>query len=332
MPSLPGLQRDVEAQPPVGVHRRLAVAIARTDDHLAAEILVAIGDAQHLPLIRPRRGDAAAPHDLVALDLEDVGEIGADRDLQIEAHRVRLLLVMSISSCSPPSIWRPINEAQCACRDRPVLAHEGAVGQEDARRVIGDGAAVQQVPLFAIRIDRPGADHPGVAEIKPACAGPDHLPVGVGHQHRLTLMDGDLRRADLNLERHVELHFRPSVGATRRLRSSSAVPGQSRPDQHRGERVLIAQYVSDRQEQVTAELVRGFAALIFDSVVTSAISKLPIFEFSIAVLNHFSANLSAEKIIQGPGPGRVAGENYDRTIVFHGTGANRFFNAVAHSC
>src|ERR1700748_1760555 len=87
MPRLPSLQRNGEAQPPVGIHRGLAVSLAGADDHFATKISVAISDSQHLPLVGPRRGDATAPHDAIALDLEDVGEIGADRDLQVEAHR-----------------------------------------------------------------------------------------------------------------------------------------------------------------------------------------------------------------------------------------------------
>src|SRR5260370_33994634 len=77
MPSLPSLQRNDEAQPPVGIHRWLAVSLAGSDDHFATKISVAIGDAQHLPLARPRCGDAAAPHDALALDLEYVGATGA---------------------------------------------------------------------------------------------------------------------------------------------------------------------------------------------------------------------------------------------------------------
>ncbi len=49
MPGLTGLKRDVEAQPPVGVYRRLAVTIAGADDDFAAEILVAVGESQCLP-------------------------------------------------------------------------------------------------------------------------------------------------------------------------------------------------------------------------------------------------------------------------------------------
>ena len=202
MPSLAGLQGDVEAQPPIGVHRRPAVAVVRADNHLAPEILVAIGDAQHLPLIRPRRGDAAAPHDLVALDLENVGKICTDRDLQVEANRIPAV-VGDLDILVQPAIYVATDhQTQRARRDRPILAHEGAVGLEDARRMVGDGAAVQQIPRRAVGIDCPGTDHPGVTEIQPTFAGPVHLPVRLGHQHRLSLMDGDLGRTNLNLERH----------------------------------------------------------------------------------------------------------------------------------
>jgi len=146
MPGLPGVQRDVEAQPPVGIHRGLAIAPAGADDHLAAEILVAIGDAECLPLVRPRRCDAAAPHDVVAPHLEDVGEIGTHRDLQVEAHRIPAVVGDVDILVQPTVDMAADHQAQRACRNRSVFAHEGAVGLEDARRVIGDGPTVQQVP------------------------------------------------------------------------------------------------------------------------------------------------------------------------------------------
>lgn len=62
-------------------------------------------------------------------------------------------------------------------------------------------------------------------------------------------------------------------------------------------RYLLAQEVSNRHDEVTAELICSFAALIFDAVVASAVCKLPVFEFSITVMNHFSTNPSAKKII-----------------------------------
>ena len=61
----------------VRVHRRRAVAPSGVDDDLAAEILVAIGQRNVCRLGDQDGGDAAPPHDVVALHLEDVGEIGS---------------------------------------------------------------------------------------------------------------------------------------------------------------------------------------------------------------------------------------------------------------
>ena len=94
-------------------------------------------------------------------------------------------------------------QTQRARRDRPILAHEGMVRLIDARRMGGDGAAVQQVPRFAVCINRPSADDPGVTEIHSVFAWPFHLPVGIGDQYRLSLMDRDLRRPDLNFGCHL---------------------------------------------------------------------------------------------------------------------------------
>src|SRR5271169_5104034 len=139
MPGLPSFQRDVEAQTPVGVYGRLAVSLAGADDHFATKISVAISDAQHLPLVRPRGGDATAPYDAIALDLEDVGEIGADRDLQVEAHRV-LAVIGDVKILVQSALdMAADHQTQRARRNGTVLAHEGAIGLEDARRMRGDG-------------------------------------------------------------------------------------------------------------------------------------------------------------------------------------------------
>jgi hypothetical protein len=57
------------------------------------------------------------------------------------------------------------HEIQAARRHRPVLGQEAAVGQKDARGVIGDGAAVQQLPWLAVCVNCPCADQAGVKKI-----------------------------------------------------------------------------------------------------------------------------------------------------------------------
>jgi hypothetical protein len=63
----------------------------------------------------------------------------------------------------------------------------------------------QQFPGFAVGKDGPAADNPRIEEIKAFFARPIDLPVFLADQHCLTLVDGDLRRADLDLDRHVVL-------------------------------------------------------------------------------------------------------------------------------
>src|SRR5499433_2113434 len=67
---------------------------------------------------------------------------------------------------------------------------------------IVDGTAVQQLPVFAVGIDRPVADNPRVEKVKALLARPVDLPVRLADEHRLTLMDGDLGWANVNLECH----------------------------------------------------------------------------------------------------------------------------------
>ena len=85
----------------------------------------------------------------------------------------------------PPAIERLSVSPSVRARDRAVLGQEGAVGQEDARGVVGDGAAVQQVPGLAVGVDRPAADHARVEEVQALVARPVDLAVRFGDQHRL---------------------------------------------------------------------------------------------------------------------------------------------------
>ena len=86
MPRLAWFEGDLKAEPPVGVHR-LCRRMRRGDCHRAAEVAVAVGRAQMLARFRPIRGDAAATHNAARLHLKDIGEVAAQRDLELELHR-----------------------------------------------------------------------------------------------------------------------------------------------------------------------------------------------------------------------------------------------------
>src|ERR1700683_4641202 len=131
MPGLPGLQCNVETQASVGINRRPAVALAGSDDHFTAKIPVAIGYPKCFPLRRPRGDDAATPHDVVALHLENVGEIGAHSDLEVETNWL-LAVVGDLDVFVQSAIdMTADHQAQRARRDRTVFGLEGTVGEEN---------------------------------------------------------------------------------------------------------------------------------------------------------------------------------------------------------
>ena len=169
----------------------------------------------------PLCGDPAPAHDVARLHLEDVGEVAAQRDLELESHRLHAV-VGDVEIFVQAAADRPADgEAERARRDRAVFGEQRAIGEKDAGGIVADGAAIQQFPGFAVGIDGPAADDAGIEEIETLFARPVDLPVLLADQHRLTLVDGDLRWADLDLERHEVL---PLWSARRAARRRGRVP------------------------------------------------------------------------------------------------------------
>src|SRR5271163_1560384 len=93
-------------------------------------------------------------------------------------------------------------KANCARLDRAVFGEQRPICEEDAGCEVANGAAIEQLPKLTIRIDGPTADNPRVEEVKTLFTRPVDLAVLLADQDRLALVDGDLRRADLDLNRH----------------------------------------------------------------------------------------------------------------------------------
>src|SRR5262249_39360557 len=83
------------------------------------------------------------------------------------------------------------------------------------------GAAVQQLPGFAVGIYGPTADNACIEEIETLLARPVDLPAVLGDQHRLALMYGDLRWANLDFEWHSTPPYSCSPPALRGQRSGT---------------------------------------------------------------------------------------------------------------
>src|SRR5208283_1781791 len=122
--------------------------------------------------LAPAGVDAAAANDAIALHLENVGEIAAHRDFQIEAHRLAAAVGdvdVLVHAAGDVTAQR---EAEGARRDRSRLGEKGGVGLVNTSAVIGDGTAVQQFPRFAVGEQAPAADDPCVEEVEALVAPP----------------------------------------------------------------------------------------------------------------------------------------------------------------
>ena len=84
VPDILGRDRRDEHQAPVGELGRRRRALDR-DDQVAPEVAVDVARAQLAARAEPARVELPAAHDLAALHVEDVREVGKDRDLDRSA-------------------------------------------------------------------------------------------------------------------------------------------------------------------------------------------------------------------------------------------------------
>src|ERR1700738_1120053 len=87
VPWLARFESHLEAEPSVGVYR-FCCRPRRRNGQCAGEVAVAVGVAQMLARCGPLRRNPATAHDVTRLHLENVGKIAAERDLELEDHRV----------------------------------------------------------------------------------------------------------------------------------------------------------------------------------------------------------------------------------------------------
>ncbi len=200
-PGLAGRELHVEADPAVGVDRR-GPHPARPHRDLAFEVAVDIGRAQSRGLLGPFGVDPAPAHDGIGLHFEQVGEVAANGDLQIEPHHLIAVVHQLEVLVQALAQGAADHQAEAACGNGAGLRDEGPVDEEDLRRVVGDVAAVQQVPLFSVGVELPAGNHAGVRGVQPFVRRPSDLAVLLGDEDAVALIDRQARRADRDLDGH----------------------------------------------------------------------------------------------------------------------------------
>ncbi len=151
MPSPLGWQHDVEYETAVG-ELRLRARPLDGQHELAAEVVVRVRRAQLAPGAEPAGIQLASPDDLTSLDVEDVGEVRHDRDLDRESNgpgREVLEVVVLVDAVRDRAI-EP--HAERLAFDGAVGVDQRVVGELEARRERLDGTRAEK--------DRPRAVDP----------------------------------------------------------------------------------------------------------------------------------------------------------------------------
>ena len=139
---------------------------------------------------------------MIGFHLENIRIVAADRDLELESYWPPAVVgdvkIFMHAAIDPPAD----GESERTRGDGAAFGCNGSVRQGDPRRVVGDGAAVEQLPRLAVRVDGPAADHARIEKVQTFVTGPVNLAIQVGDQDRLTVMNGNLRRTNLDFECH----------------------------------------------------------------------------------------------------------------------------------
>ena len=200
VPGGAGCQLDREGDAAV---RRVGrcVAVERVEREASVEVAVGVGGVQLAALLVPFGVDVTAPHELVVLDLEEVGEVGAQRDLEMEPDGVEAvvgeieILVDAFVDDSRDG------QRERALGDVTVLGGDGPVREVHAHRVVRGRARRQRRPRLTVGRDGVVADETGVIREHAELALAGDLAGQVGHHEGAALVDGEHGGTDADLYR-----------------------------------------------------------------------------------------------------------------------------------
>ena len=74
------------------VRSRLCWRVRRSNRHHAAEVAIAVGGAQMLAGFGPLRCDPPPAHNAARLHLKNVCKVAAERNLELESHRLHAVV------------------------------------------------------------------------------------------------------------------------------------------------------------------------------------------------------------------------------------------------
>ena len=212
-----------EDEPPVG-ELGGRVGLLDRQHELASELAIDIGRAQHPPGAVPARVDPAAADQPIGVDVEQVGEVGIDLDLDRQVDlapgEVRDVVVLVDAAGDGPVKL----DGQRAALQRAVGVEQGVVGEREAGRVELDRRRVEQDRPATVDEQVPAADEAGVAREEAFLRAGIDAGVRLAHEDAVIAVDRHGRRSDLDRQGHGSEVTSATVEPATRSRVSP-VPG-----------------------------------------------------------------------------------------------------------
>ena len=206
-----GLEGQAEQDAAVG-ELRVGAGIDDVDPERALEGVVAVARREPAPALVPLALEGAPPHDRPPLDVEQVGEVALEADLEIEldgAVAVVGQVVVLVDAVAHGAVEAKVEGLGL---NRPGRRGHGGVGELEARRPGLHDSAVQETRLGAPQPHPVARDEPGVGREEALLLRAREAPVGVAHEDFVVGMHREHRRSDLYLH---EAAIAPGRAATR---------------------------------------------------------------------------------------------------------------------
>ncbi len=213
--------RGDENEPAIGV-LRLGVGPVHGDDELTLEVAVDVVRAELAPGAEPARIELAAPDERIPPNIEDVREVGLDRNLDRQPNRPAGV-ADDVDVLVDPARHRSIHpDRERMAVDPADVVEQRIVGEFEACREELDRRGVQQDGPLAVDPELVPGDEPGIAGEEPVLHPTDDPAVRLADEEAIVAIDGDRGGTDLYRKRHPRM-----IGAASSPRVASQVSSRS---------------------------------------------------------------------------------------------------------
>src|SRR5262249_33084436 len=143
-------------------------------------------------------------YQVIGFDFEDVGKVGANRDLEVEAQALTTVAPNIQVLVKPFSDHAFQGESYGLGRNFPMLGDDPGIDQVGSGRKVSDRAGIQEGPGLAVDIKLIVTYESRVTRIEPLVSSIRNRPVEFGDQECVSMIDGADGWANSNFQSHTD--------------------------------------------------------------------------------------------------------------------------------